>query len=389
MSHIQRTVFILAYCVIFMAKPTMAGWHIKQLTNNDYTDRNPVLTDTLVGWIGYPSSYWQVFVHDGNTNSQLTSSTISKSYLSGSTSYLAWAESGSPANVYVYDSTDTLQITSSDTNFRPRISGDYLVYSRSVNDVMLYNLASHPTTPTQILAPPGMGGTGNELDPFINGNWVSFTSNEGDSEIYYYDIAGVSVTKLTNNGLSDYESTINEKYIGYIHYDGSDREVMLYDRTADETDQLTNDSENSYNVFLVGDYCGYVTGESSNAATLNLYNTSDETTTTIASNVAYDADSRPSAHGDLIVYMGWDGNDWEIYAYRISTKTTTKITNNNFNDRYPRVRGNRIVWQHLDGPDTKTGDYEILLATYSEGSGLFFPIKTSNGITTVIQLPGK
>jgi hypothetical protein len=387
MRDIKLVSFVVVCCVFCMAEVSIAGWRVRQLTNNNYSDQKPVLTDTMVGWLGRPGAYNQIFVHDGNTGFQLTLDPVTKQDLSGSAAYLAWIDRASPDNVYVYDGNTILPITASGINYRPWVSGDYIVYGRLTNDVMLYNLADHPTTPTQIIAPIGQGGTGNELDPFINGNWVSFTSNEGDSEIYYYDIASDAVTKLTNNGLNDYESVINDGYIGYIHYDGNDREAMLYDRAAAETVQLTNDSVGSSNIFLLGEYCGYVTGESSNAATMHLYNADDESTVTIAGNVSYYYDDRPSAHGDLIAYMGWDGNDWEIFVYSISTQSTTQITNNSYDDRYPRVRGKRIVWQYLDGPDTKSGDYEIMLATYTESAGLFFPIKANNGNAVIIQLP--
>jgi len=82
-----------------------------------------------------------------------------------------------------------------------------------------------------------------------------------------------------------------------------------------------------------GHYAAYVTGESGNGAVLSLYNAVTQATVEVANNVSYYYDDRPSTDGDYLVYNGWDTNDWEIYAYKFSTGKTTRLTDNDLDDR--------------------------------------------------------
>ncbi len=375
-------VVFLSVCLF--SKTSLAGWKIQQITNNDYHDRDPVLTDSLIGWLGRLDATDDVFAYDGTSTLRLTNNGIVDQDLSGSAGYLAWIDRGTPDNVYVYDGVKTTQVTTTGINFRPMVSGHYVVFTRSVNDIFIYDLSSSSSVEHQIVA----GASINEHSPYINGNWVSFTTNEGDSEIYYHDIALDTTTKLTNNALSDYESAINDNYIAYVHYDGNDREVMVYDRATPETRQLTDDNLSSSNVTLSDSNVAYVTGQSSNDAVLSLYDAVTKSTVEVANNVSFYYDERPSMDGDFLVYMGWDGNDWEIYVYQISSGVKTQLTNNNLDDRYPRVHKSKIVWQQNDNINPKDGDNEIMLAIQTHESSIFFPIKVDNGKTTIIHLPG-
>jgi hypothetical protein len=63
--------------------------------------------------------------------------------------------------------------------------------------------------------------------------------------------------------------------------------------------------------------------------------------------------------GDL-VWMGYDGHDYEIFLY--SNGTTTQITHNDYDDWNPQINSKgQIVWQGSDGHDD-----EIFL--YSKGT---------------------
>ena len=57
-------------------------------------------------------------------------------------------------------------------------------------------------------------------------------------------------------------------------------------------------------------------------------------------------DEEPKIYGDYVVWYGDDGNDWEIYLYRISTATLIgNISNNGIGDSRPQVYGDYVVWQ--------------------------------------------
>jgi len=82
------------------------------------------------------------------------------------------------------------------------------------------------------------------------------------------------------------------------------------------------------------------------------------------------SDRDPQIYGDYVVWEGSDGNDLEIYLYRISTATLFgNISNNNWIQDYnPRIYGNFVVWQSNDGSDS---DIYLLSANYLIPDKLF------------------
>jgi hypothetical protein len=61
---------------------------------------------------------------------------------------------------------------------------------------------------------------------------------------------------------------------------------------------------------------------------------------------------------DYIVWMGYDGNDWEIYLYDYASGSTTQLTDNLSDDEFPHVCSNFVVWQ-----GKVDNQYEIFRAT--------------------------
>ena len=54
----------------------------------------------------------------------------------------------------------------------------------------------------------------------------------------------------------------------------------------------------------------------------------------------------PHTDGKSVVWAGWDGGlDREIFLYDIASETTTQLTVNGDEDRYPRVDGGRVAWE--------------------------------------------
>lgn len=62
-------------------------------------------------------------------------------------------------------------------------------------------------------------------------------------------------------------------------------------------------------------------------------------------------DIHPSISGNDIVWQAWDGNDWEIWAYNVTSDSLRQMTMNETDDINPQIDDNRIVWQTWDGTD--------------------------------------
>ena len=66
-----------------------------------------------------------------------------------------------------------------------------------------------------------------------------------------------------------------------------------------------------------------------------------------------------------VVWQGWDGADFEIYAAGPGGANPVRITNNSYSDESPRINAaGKVVWQAFDGQD-----YEIFTAN-ADGTGL-------------------
>ena len=68
----------------------------------------------------------------------------------------------------------------------------------------------------------------------------------------------------------------------------------------------------------------------------------------------------PQISGRRVVWSGRDSNDFEISFYDIRTGTTTRLTNNGFDDKVPQISGRHIVWQGEKGwADNEIFHYDI------------------------------
>ena len=55
-------------------------------------------------------------------------------------------------------------------------------------------------------------------------------------------------------------------------------------------------------------------------------------------------DSFPSINGDYVVWQGHVNGHWQIFLYNIENEETTRITNNNYDNISPRTDGEDVVW---------------------------------------------
>ncbi len=74
---------------------------------------------------------------------------------------------------------------------------------------------------------------------------------------------------------------------------------------------------------------------------------------------------QPSRYGDILVWQGWVGNDWEIMLEE--NGVLKMITDNQVQDIAPRINGNYIIWQSLENDvwqvkiyDTTTGNTDTI-----------------------------
>ncbi|MHC5083202.1 MAG: hypothetical protein ACYTET_04600 [Planctomycetota bacterium] len=60
-------------------------------------------------------------------------------------------------------------------------------------------------------------------------------------------------------------------------------------------------------------------------------------------------DVNPAIEGSYVAWEGWDGNDWEIYAY--NGDSVVQMTDNDVDDVNPNISAPLLFWDHFDGND--------------------------------------
>lgn len=133
--------------------------------------------------------------------------------------------------------------------------------------------------------------------------------------------------QVTNNTQNDVIPFLDDGLVTWRGFDGNDWEIFVYNSSIGVTTQITNN--------LFDDGIGFC-----------------------SQNPIWDCD-KPRISNGRIVWAGFDGNDWEIFLYDVSSGTIAQITNNNVNDLNPRIDGNIVAYRGFDGNDDEVFSYNI------------------------------
>lgn len=76
-------------------------------------------------------------------------------------------------------------------------------------------------------------------------------------------------------------------------------------------------------------------------------------------------DGYPHIEDDYVVWQGYVEGDWEIFLYNIATGETNQLTDNGSDDISPQTDGSYVVWQGFE-----TGDWDIYVWNGGEVQGI-------------------
>lgn len=135
--------------------------------------------------------------------------------------------------------------------------------------------------------------------PSVGNGWVVWQAGSADQEIWFWNDG--ALVQLTDNDYGDFRpETDGQTIVWYTQPDGAANAVMRW-TPADGTRRITPEALPAV---------------------------------------------QPDVAGDVIVFSGWDGNDYEIFFRYLGINY--QITENDYPDLEPAVDGNRIVWQGRD-----------------------------------------
>jgi len=80
--------------------------------------------------------------------------------------------------------------------------------------------------------------------------------------------------------------------------------------------------------------------------------------------VGYGAQMAPDMDDNIIVWEDNRNENYDIYMYDLETKTETRITDNSYDQRNPRVWGKRVVWEDNRNGNTDIYMYDPVLGEY-------------------------
>ncbi len=291
--------------------------------------------------------------------------------------------SGAPsAMAETFESWLPYRISTGSMNSMPRLHGNHVVWLGLVGNrtqVFLHDITTGATS--QIT----QGTTWNYEYLDIQGDWVAMQADNGThSEIFLYDIAAQTLTRLTNNNTDDEHPSISSGRVVWSGFDGQDWELFLYDTANGQTTRVTNDATDQqdpqfdgswvvsighwaphdWDVLLDGvnvsfsrllrtdadDFSPQVRGnfvvweraDPSGGVDIYLHDIAQQKTTNLTP--ATSLDQHASMDGGRIVWERWDGEDYELVLYDIAAATLTQLTNNSFSDYSPDVTGHELVW---------------------------------------------
>jgi len=264
------------------------------------------------------------------TKTQVTINTYEDAFGQIDGDYVVWQGRGNLPDA-LYDADDweiflyntatgaSTQLTDNDNvdDLNPRTDGRYVVWwsdKPTGAEVWLYDIGTG--TPIQISPSDGH----NHYLPVIASGrvaWVRYTLGDVTSrEIFFYDVLNPPALQITDNSVDDSAPRISDQYLAWIQTD-SDQNSKVYVRDLSS-------------------------GEIQEAANPSVWGMS------------------PQKDGSLSVSLSHDGEDWEVIIKDTVLKYSESITDNNVDDRHPRLGANRIVWAAGEGKMS-----EIFLAVYT------------------------
>jgi beta propeller repeat protein len=212
--------------------------------------------------------------------------------------------------------------------------------------------------------------------PSISGNLIAYEDDRfGNVDIFLYDISTGLEKRLTNQPCDHYWPKIyGDRVVWWDNRSGFNNfDVFMYNVTTGVETRITNESHNQENADLYGDRIVWMDRRSGNFD-VYLYNTATGSTTQITNDSA--AQWEPQIWGNQIVWMdnrsnpGYDPTQYfDYYTYDLSTQSEQPLTSEGW-AWYGGINGNRAVWSQWIPDSSYPGGYneQIYLYDFSTGT---------------------
>jgi beta propeller repeat protein len=203
---------------------------------------------------------------------------------------------------------------------------------------------------------------GDEYDPSISGNLVSYTSNragETETDVFAFDLsAGTEFPVADGPGWQEH-SAVSAGRIAYS--DLATADVIVYDVASGVRTNLTPDSPFAMNPGIDGDIVAW---EDRRDGNYEIYAQDLATGEVRRLTNSPERDLRPDVSGTVIVWNACDATNVDMWAYDWATGVTTQITNTPaLYERLADVSGNVVVYEANRDGDQDIYAYDLTTST--------------------------
>ena len=264
--------------------------------------------------------------------------------------YVVWQdERNGDADIYAYRfSTATeFAVTTAERQQRyPQIDGDYIVWQDERNnepDIYAYQISSGDE-----IGVSNQFGDGEQLAPLINGDniiWRSFQS--GFNDIYGYRIANKEQFVISDANGSQYMPVLSEKYVVWVDNSSGDDDLYAYNLITSQTLLVSATAGQQWRPQVSGEYVVWQDYRNGVDYDIYAYNLLDSREIPIVVDGNGKAQVNPVIDGDYIAWQDFRDDNYDIYAYRISTGEEIAVSPHVTPQTRPLLVDGQIAW--LDG----------------------------------------
>lgn len=265
----------------------------------------------------------------------------------------------------------------------PQIKGDILVWQGYKNgnwEIFLFDISTeeiHGITANQY----------DDVSPQTDGNYLAWLGQDRPGgDVFLYEISTGKTSRITDSGSNiNSPPRIADGRVVWVTQAVTDSvepgEIMLYDIATRTTTQLTFNSQDDSGPRINNEAMVWVRTELDGDMVLHIYDLATGNSMEAPEDYVWQED--PQSDGALTVSTRYDGIDREIVVYNHALKTYEQITDNVFEDTYPRISGGSIAW--VGGAGTTSEIFlnadvnPISLASSGSSSGLSGTTNTGGG----------
>jgi beta propeller repeat protein len=241
-----------------------------------------------------------------------------------------------------------------------------------------------------------------DIFPAVNGNYLVWQGyQDGDWEVFLYDIAAAQTVQVSANGYDDISARTDGNYVVWLGMNAAGGNIFIYEISTGQNTQVTDNGKiKAWPQIADGRivWAAQEVAESVLPGEIELYEIDTGTTTTISAEVDPDGilddntpligDNKvvwvqtgsnhitttlfihnlttgatypapddftkgfgPTRSGNLSITTKFDGQDREVFLNHLRLRKNEQITDNSIEERQPAIHGNHLVWVGSQGAE--------------------------------------